>query len=455
MTNILHTLFRRRKGALLATTMLFVIGSLWSSAGMAQNVNGAAAKPNSRAVERIAISTVGDTFPAISLREFGTAAFARLIAEYNGITFNTVLSAGQLIKIPVAAAPTAEAASVVYAKGRALLLVRGNRGQIRDIKIGDDIHVNDIIKTTDSGFVSMRFPSGSVVNVQPMSLVKLVQLDCLSASDNCVVGLNAMLGRISSHIQQRGDQPTRFRVRTPHASAAVRGTVFDIDASDEQILLGVTEGDVELSAQGRSTEVAEGLGVRTLAGQPSDPPVRLLPPPSFQRVPPRITSEDTLVWLPLSDAERYSVTIAGDEQGSALAYQFESDGLSHQINPLPAGGYFVLLRGIDSLGFQGFVNTAPIVVADIDETAASPTLGTVTDGGQLFVNALNLAEGIEEFEVQLSFGPAFLDVSSVDVPVNGGIQVAPAEIPTYVRARSILGPSTVSQFGPALTLPAQ
>ena len=405
--------------------------------------------------ERLVISTSGDSFAIISLREFGTTGFARLIAEYNNLAFETVLSAGQVIRIPISAALDAESASVIFSKGDPLVMPRGNRQGARDIAIGDKIYADDIVKTTQSGFVSLRFPTGTVVNIQPNSLVQLLELDCLEGLDTCLISLDAQKGGLTSNVRQREAQPTRFRVRTPHASAAVRGTVFDVDASDEKMLLGVTEGTVDVTAQGRSTDVLQGLGIRTRAGQQSDPLIQLLPEPNFRREPARLSIEDTLSWFALDDAERYILGFARDRDGATLPFNVETTALTLRMQPLPAGEYFALLRGVDAEGFKGFVTQLPIVVADIDDGAFVPELSTITENGETRLNVSGLPDSVAEYEVQLSYRADFLEPSSVDVPFDGGVLVAPVEITSYFRARSIVDATTVGRFGPVLAVPAR
>lgn len=405
--------------------------------------------------ERLVIITAGDNFSLISLREFGTKGFGRLIAEYNRLPYSSQLAAGQLLRIPVAPAFSADFAGVIFSKGNPLVMQRGNRRELREIKSGDKIYSEDIIKTTQAGFVSLRFPSGTVVNIQPNSLVQLLALECLEELANCIISLDAKTGGITSNVVRRQGQPTRFNVRTPHASAAVRGTVFDIDANSEKMLLGVTEGNVDLSAQGRSTSVLQGLGVKTLAGQPPQPPVQLLAGPNFKRIPVRLTEQDSLSWYSLENAERYILGFSRDREGATLIYSVEGTSLFHQMQPLPAGDYFAQLRAADADGFKGYVTQLPVVIADIDSEAFVPELSQGSGNGQILLTVPDLPDSISEYEVQQSFRPDFLELSSVDVPDDGGVYVAPADIITYFRARVILNPSTVGEFGPILPIPAQ
>lgn len=405
--------------------------------------------------ERLIIVTSGDTFSLLSLREFGTTAFGRLIAEYNRVPYNGILEVGQALRIPVSPSDAIESANVVFAKGGAVVKVRGSQQDVREVKNGDKLYVHDIIKTPETGFVSLRFPTGAVVNIQPGSVVKLLALDCLESRESCVISLDAQSGGITSNVTQRKGQPTEFRVRTPHASAAVRGTIFDITASTENMLIGVTEGIVDVTAQGESIDLFQGLGIKTRAGEKSDAPIQLLASPMFKRLPPRLTEEDTLSWNALKNANRYMLAMASDSQGVSVPYSIESTDPTHKLQPLPGGEYFAQLRAIDTEGFKGFQSQQPVLVADLDKTAFVPTLTAIPDDGELWISAADLPDNVSAYEVQLSFQSNFLEVTAVDVPIDGGVQAAATDVVTYFRARSILNATTVGSFGPVLTISAR
>lgn len=408
-----------------------------------------------RTNERIVVTTSGDTLSVISLREFGSVAYGRFIAEYNELNFDSKLSAGLSLRIPLSAIYDTAGAEVVFAKGSALLLARGDRSVQLNLQTGDSVFAKDIIKTAETGFVSLRFPSGTIVNIQPNSVVALNELDCLEADSECVVSLEATAGGFNSNVRHRARQPTRLNVRTPHAYAAVRGTVFDINTSSEQVLLGVTDGTVDVSAQGSSTDVLAGLGVRTQAGQPPDPPVKLLAAPNFRRHAARLSEQDSLAWYRLDEAQEYRLEITRDEDGAMSVYAAATATLSHPAPVLEAGNYFANIRAVDELGFKGFNAQMPFVAVALDASAPELSLGLSPRDQRLIAQAEALPDAVTDYEVQLSFQPNFADPSSVDVPADGGIEVSATDTPTYLRARIIVDESTVGRYGPVLTIPAQ
>lgn len=403
--------------------------------------------------DRSVVVTSGDTFSTIALREFGSSSYGRLIAEYNNLGYRIGLRVGQIVRVPLQASSQTDSAEVFFAKGTPLLLIAGASDQSQYLRIGDEVFAKDIIRTGASDFVSLRFSSGTAVNIQPNSVVQLMELDCLERSINCLVELTASEGSVNSNVVQRGRQPTRMFINTPHASAAVRGTVFDVDASSDRLLVGVTEGEVDVSAQGLSTGLLQGLGVKTLAGQTSEPPVKLLSAPSTRRLPPRVTTEDLLGWYPMPGAASYLVSISRDDAGSETLYQADEIQTQHQIQRVAAGAYFLGVRGLDNDGFRGFSSIVPLSIATVDETVTTVNVTLTVDNDERILTVSDAPEDAQAIEVQLSETEDFLELSSVDVPLDGGVVFVPTGRAQFARARVLVDETTTGPLGPVLDLP--
>ncbi len=403
--------------------------------------------------DRSVVVTSGDTFSTIALREFGSSSYGRLIAEYNNLNYQTSLQVGQIVRVPLQAGSKADSAAVFFVKGRSSILYAGASDQSHVLGVGDKVFAKDIIQTGATGFVSLRLPSGTAINIQPKSVVQLMELDCLERSINCLIELTASEGSVNSNVVRRGNQPTRMFINTPHASAAVRGTVFDIDASSERLLVGVTEGEVDVSAQGLSTGVLQGLGVKTPAGQASEPPVKLLSAPSTRRLPPRVTTEDLLGWYPVSGAASYLVALSQDEAGAQTLYQTSETATQHQIQSLDAGRYFLSLRGLDQDGFRGFASVTPLTVATLDDAGVAVNVALVVDNDERILVVEGVPDDAFAIEFQLSDTRDFLELSSVDAPLDGGVLFVPSGQTQFARARVLQSESITGPFGPILELP--
>jgi len=250
----------------------------------------------------------GDTFPNISRREMGSSLYAAPIAEFNNLSLNATLKADQTIRIPIHVPSRGESALVVFLKGEVL---RGGEQIPRD----DEILAGETITTGSDGFISIEFSNGTVINLQPDTEVTLNRLNCLPNDNSCFIDLEADAGTVHSDVDTREDQSTEYRITTPYASAAVRGTVFDTIADESTLVVGVTEGAILMTAAEQEVDLDSGFGSITRAGDAPGQPVALLPPPVFQNVPARVADGDTLTWWALTDVKTYGGVLSNDSAG--------------------------------------------------------------------------------------------------------------------------------------------
>ena len=88
--------------------------------------------------------------------------------------------------------------------------------------------------------------------------------------------VNILLGRVKVYIEKLGGRPNPYRVETPTALIAVRGTIFDVvvdGALNTEVIC--SEGQVVVESIGTNREVILNPGFHTLVapGQPPLPPV--------------------------------------------------------------------------------------------------------------------------------------------------------------------------------------
>lgn len=405
-------------------------------------------------ISRDVVVTAGDTLSSIAARELGKSGYAPQLAEFNSLVTNAPLIPGNIIRIPVHVPARGEFAQVVFVKGNVNASRTGDEpvrpGTARDtffaLERNMEVKSGDMIVTGSDGYVSIEFSSGSVVNMQPDTEAVLSRLNCLPGDDSCVIEIKTIRGKVTSNVERRDNQPVDFRISTPYASAAVRGTVFDIDA-DDVLLIGVTEGTVDVSAAEQVVDLETGFGSVVEEGQAPSPPIALLPAPVFRRIPARIAPEDEITWWPFSDATSYDALIANDEEGIETLATFEVTSDQIRLDTIDAGEYFLLVRAIDQNGLRGFSANTPITIASVDNSIA-PVVTTVTRlGSEFLVQILDPPANAAGFEIQIADTETFEDPLSVDVNTTGTAVFRLVGDQVFSRARTLLDPQTVSTFG--------
>ena len=105
----------------------------------------------------------------------------------------------------------------------------------------------DVIQTNKNSRVVISLNDGSQVVVYPNSMVQLKNYDGASSAREL---LEILLGRVRVKIQHVGGKPNPYRLNSPAASIAVRGTEFIVDVqSSGETLVEVYEGLVEVASR--------------------------------------------------------------------------------------------------------------------------------------------------------------------------------------------------------------
>lgn len=414
-------------------------------------------------IARDVLVASGDTLSSIAKRELGRTGLAPLLADFNGLVLEAPLIPGNIIRVPIHVPARGEYAEVVFAKGEVFVLraspepaasasvatlVTNSSPLSIPVQRSFEIIVGDIISTGSDGYVSIEFSTGSVINLQPETEAALRKLNCLPRDASCVIEIRTERGKLTSDINIRDGQPVDFRINTPYASAAVRGTVFDIDAAAGKLLVGVTDGDVDVSAASTTVAVAAGFGSVVNEGQAPSEPIALLPSPVFRRVPARMAPGDLLSWWPLADANGYDAQITNDEQGKEALATYSVTEANLGFDNLASGDYFLQLRAVDVNSLKGFLSNTRLTIADIDPSIPVVETSITRQGQEYLVTILAPPAEAAGFEIQISTEATFEDPLSVDVNSTGTAVFRVDNNQVFTRARALVDPYTVSAFGP-------
>lgn len=406
-------------------------------------------------VEKIVIVGPNDTLNSIAIAEFGSLGMARLLAEYNELASDSPLKPGTEIVVPTHLEPKKNFAVVNFVKGAAYRRVAGSRNTVHQLKAGDQIYTTDLIVTGKNGFVSTELSNGSVVQIQPLSKVTLQMLVCMPEDEACEVSLDSETGSVAADVKKRPKQQNRFRISTPYASAAVRGTVFDFGASATDMLVGVTEGEVEINGGPGSASLPEGYGVVTETGGEPGNLIALLRGPDMVPIPMRFAAEDVLHWDPVEGASTYHVSLSSDASGQQEIYREVGNNASHAVRSLPAGEVYAAVRAVDSNRLKGFTSRQAISIVETDPELPKPELAFDNDDESVFVYAVGSSESTK-LEVQFATDADFRELVSVDIPGEGGgaAQAWGDRERYFVRSRVVADENTVGGYGDVLEVVA-
>lgn len=148
---------------------------------------------------------------------------------------------------------------------------------------GDIVNNGDRVQTAQNSHALVTFFDGSTLEIEPATTVQIEEAQG-TASGAISIRISQTLGRTWASVQKLTRADSKFEVRTPMLTAAVRGTGFFTEVlADGTSSVQTTDGIVEVTAQGQSVLVGAG---QTTTVQPNSPPTApgaSAPPPNRLR----------------------------------------------------------------------------------------------------------------------------------------------------------------------------
>lgn len=395
----------------------------------------------------------GDTFSGILSRELKSLDAWGDVARYNKLGSPDNLKPGDVIVIPGEVFERRNYATAVFVKGKAIHhnAAEDTKGEL---KKGDKIYAGDLIETDEDGFVSVSFNGGTSVNIQPDSTMKIDVLKCTDRESACQIDLRSENGQLGLDVQSIGfEKPTEFNIDSPYASAAVRGTRFDFDV-DEGNVLGVTEGTVQISLNGIRNDIKIGKGV--LAGQGRSIndlyDLRVKPTLRLRDDINRISSEDIINWDAVDGAVKYLLKYSDSESMKSVLTSLAVDK-TLTLPELPIGDFFIGARAVDENGLRGFTGVKKLQSVDIDSKVAAPELEILIRDKQMQITP----SGSASDDVEVKIGNSIENLESGEYIVTkevhhlkGGESIT-VEIDLakqwFMQTRKVVDSKTVSPYG--------
>lgn len=227
----------------------------------------------------------------------------------------------------------------------------------QSVERGQWLRLGDAVRTAEQAMLVLELPEQAgfvhVLGGSELAISELRQLPGHDGPQAAIFTLNG--GKAFVKLRSFNRERSRFQVQTPGGSAAVRGTAFVVDVDRAATArIGVSEGQVVVSARGQDIDLVPGHTSTIIPGQPPTSPTR------HRTTPLRLTS-------------------------------FWPMGQQAQVSGRAAPGSTVMVNGLQvSVADDGaFVATVPLapdltqaVVEAIDPTGHIESV-TVTGGGPL------------------------------------------------------------------------
>lgn len=292
--------------------------------------------------------SAGDTLYELDQRYFAGKDAIATVARVNNIRNPRALPTGKTLQIP----------RELLRYQSYPLQIAGFSGPVRidgqPVTAGMTLRVGSEIQTGPNGFVSFSSSDGAVIAIPSNSRARLIRSRRYLLDRKLDVDFKVLRGRTEVRAPKLKPQE-RFRVRTPNAVTAVRGTEFRVVYGEEaeRSVTEVVEGQVGVSV-GDATGIADmGFGIAASndglsATQP------LLPAPSMDK-PGAIQTDETLSFsidLP-EGGVAHRTQLARDAGFVDVIAESVEAAPQATFDSLDDGRYFVRARAISAEGIEG------------------------------------------------------------------------------------------------------
>lgn len=365
-----RTSMRLLRLALVALLLLSPVLSQaeWSVARGSGAVNASSAQQQTP--EWVYTLRSGDTLRSVAAELLNSRVSYGQLLTYNDLPRNAQLSAGDTLRIPLSwlkRQPEPARVAAVSGNVHHISGVDGRKVPLTDgavIRVGDEI-------LSSAGSATVELADGSELRISPNTRLMFNSLTQFGKSGMVDTRLRLHRGEVHTRVKPTIDNGARFEIETPSAVAAVRGTIFAIQASASGSSIQVTEGAVNFGRPGDERRIPAGYGASVSTNSTAGISIRQLPPaPALNPLPPVLTRlPETLTWA-AEPGRQYRVDLFDDQTG-AWVQSHQVPGSQFDISRLDNGRYELHLAALDRQGLAGMPASIDL---EVDLQARKPTL---------------------------------------------------------------------------------
>jgi len=318
----------------------------------------AVCRADSNTEEWIYTFTKGDNLWNITEKYLVGMEYWRKLQKLNDVTRPKQMPPGTRIRIPE------HWLKIEAAEARVKDSLGSNtyipEGDTKGLQLTEDtlLRAGDEVVIREGGNALLEFADGSLLQLADSTQLLLQRVIRIADTGKADTRTLLKNGRAEIKVKTGG---TRFEIRTPSASTAVRGTDFRTRVEPEDNNLSRVEaikGVVGVSGSGRTRELKAGFGTSIKRGEPPRPPVKLLPAPSINQ--PQVYSRVfpvTFKWTPVTGAAAYRVQINRVDGRNTGMLDTIIEGPVYSTNALKDANYILKVRAIDVNGLEGLDGT--------------------------------------------------------------------------------------------------
>ncbi|MFM9937078.1 MAG: FecR domain-containing protein [Novosphingobium sp.] len=297
----------------------------------------------------------GDNLYALARRYLTSMAAVGQVQRINRIANVYRVPVGTQLRIPLGllrAEPLT--ARILSVRGA----VRATQaGQAIALANGGELTPGTLIETGGDGLITLGLPNGSRTSLPTRTRLRITQLRRFLLTNSIDYDFTVETGKAETSATPLGTGGGLFRIRTPRAIAAVRGTQFRVGLAGEDALAEVLEGTVAAGAVGALPEPI-GKGFGAVVSDKGLTREALLPAPVLTA--PGRVQIDPLVRLAYETspgAGGYHLQIAKDASFTEVIADRQGKTPVFELAEISDGSLFVRASAIAASGLEGEAQT--------------------------------------------------------------------------------------------------
>jgi hypothetical protein len=288
-------------------------------------------------------------------RYLTSVAAIRQVQRVNHITNVYRVPVAARLRIPLVVLRAEPLKARVLSVRGTVSAVQGGRAV--PVANGAELVPDTLIETGADGLITLGLPNGSRTSLPTHTRMRITQLRRFLLTNSIDYDFTVETGKAETSATPLGTGGGLFRIRTPRAVAAVRGTQFRVGLAGEDALAEVLEGTVAAGAAGALPEpIGKGFGaVVSAKGLIKEAllPAPVLTAPGKVQVDPLVR----LAYAAATGARGYHLQIAKDASFTEVIADRQGTDRTFELADVPDGSLFVRASAIAASGLEGEVQT--------------------------------------------------------------------------------------------------
>lgn len=365
----------------------------------------------------------------------------RELASYNGLANPALVSTGKVIKVPNEWLKTTPlAAVVIHVNGEVTGTIEGS--SLVELSQGQKLNVGSSI-TVGAGTVTIQFGDGSTLVMGAQSELVINSVSAFKQDKAHSIEVHLPRGDAKISVPKR-EPRTRFRVRTPAAVAAVRGTELRVHSEVDSGAMRseVLQGLVAIEAAGDTVDLPAGFGLKAELGEKLAQPTQLLLAPKWDL---SCSDPGYVAWERNEQAKNYQLVLMEDDPNidkvitsvviSENNYTFE--GLENQC-------YQIAVNAADNIGFNGLESRRQYCN---QSKPAKPLVAKAQMRGGILKANWGSVDNAAKYIVQVSANKQFVDVLVLESmeTLNFASSLEKND-PVYLRVKAVTDEGVESDY---------